>query len=212
MPADDSGPVNGNPAADSSRHDRVSRDPRVRPGAEQKEKNTSHTTPTPASKPPSNAPRGPKDIKTNAAKTESPSSALTSKPIQSQGKPPRVICGFLESSPEPQSSPAVAAKSDESPAPGISKSVLSRPGANDSNTAKDSSSMQDPQPANSSKSDKTVIKCPLTPVMYNDANQLRHAVEDLSKFLHVAEKRLKELEQSSNEEHVWEMAIAELEK
>lgn len=60
----------------------------------------------------------------------------------------------------------------------------------------------------SSKDDESVIPCPLTPTMYSDSKLLRLAVKDLTKFLHVAEKRLKELEDP--EVDVWGMAIAKL--
>lgn len=63
---------------------------------------------------------------------------------------------------------------------------------------------------NPSKDDENVIPCPLTPTMYSDSKLLRLAVKDLSKFLHVAEKRLKELEEP--EVDVWGMAIAKLDK
>lgn len=60
----------------------------------------------------------------------------------------------------------------------------------------------------SSKDDESVIPCPLTPTMYSDSKLLRLAVKDLTTFLHVAEKRLKELEEP--EVDVWGMAIAKL--
>lgn len=220
VPADEPDPVNGKAAADSARDDSTSRDPRIRLSAEQKEKNTGRAASTPANKPPSNAPRRPKNMRTNAPKNEASPLALPPKPVQSGVNSPRVICGFLEPSPSPQDPPTNAAQSEESTAPpGIpahDKPAQSRVGANGANTTKDSSmprserNTQDLQVPGSSK-DKNVIACPLTPVMYNDASQLRHAVQELTKFLHVAEKRLNELEQSSNETDVWETAIAKLE-
>lgn len=202
VPADEPGPANTKPAADSARDNSVSRDPRIRPAAAQKEKNIGHATPTSSSKPPPNAPQGPKDMKSNAAKNETPSSTLPPKSIQTEDNTPSVICGFLESSLEPHTPPINSAES----VPPLPEPVKPRPGPSKESTT------QDTQPVDSSKREKNVIKCPLTPVMYNDAGQLRHAVKDLSKFLNVAEKRLEELEKSSTKEDVWEMAISELEK
>lgn len=96
-----------------------------------------------------------------------------------------------------------------------------RPGTNGTNMTNgtsvpisESTAVQNPRSPAPSKGNKNVIPCPLTPTMYNDTSLLRLAVQDLSKFLHVAEKRLKELEESSAEADVdvWGMAIAELDK
>lgn len=210
VPVDESDSINGRPAADSARDDSVSRDPRVRPAA-QKE-NTGRATPIIDTNPPPHAPRGPKDMKHTTTKNDT-SSKMASKPIQSEGSDPRVICGFLESSLEPRTPPLNSADNENSTAPddtsANSEPAQSRHEPSGEDNAK-KTSMPNPRLVDSSKREN-MIKCPLTPTMYNDAGQLRHAVKDLSKYLHVAERRLKELEQFSNKD-VWEMAISKLDK
>lgn len=83
-------------------------------------------------------------------------------------------------------------------------------GNNNNNTSASTSESSKSDRPTSSKGDENVIPCPLTPTMYSDSKLLRLAVKDLSRFLHVAEKRLKELEEPQVD--VWGVAIAKLDK
>ena len=64
-----------------------------------------------------------------------------------------------------------------------------------------------------SKADGTVLQCPLTVTLFNDAGMLRHAIQDLSTFMRLARARLRKLEQSPDSAlDLWGGAMAELDQ
>lgn len=70
-----------------------------------------------------------------------------------------------------------------------------------------------PSGPSKSKADGTVLQCPLTFTLFNDAGMLRQAIQDLSLFMRLARARLRKLEQSPDSAlDLWGGAMAELEQ
>ena len=70
-----------------------------------------------------------------------------------------------------------------------------------------------PSGPSKSKADGTVLQCPLTVTLFNDAGMLRHAIQDLSTFVRLARARLRKLEQSPDSAlDLWGGAMAELDQ
>lgn len=70
-----------------------------------------------------------------------------------------------------------------------------------------------PSGPSKSKADGTVLQCPLTFTLFNDAGMLRQAIQDLSLFMRLARARLRKLEQSPDSAlDLWGGAMTELEQ